>query len=228
MIPAITPNILFVPPNHYDGDYFSWQRAMGEFSATASRHFFAPFIRKSDAVIDFGCGGGFLLAALDCRDRIGVEVNPAARAVAKECLPVVGDLGEIADEWADVVISNHALEHVSDPFEKLKLMVAKQKPGGLAIFVVPCERYDTPYVEGNIDQHLFTWSPVNLGNLFHHAGLTVLSCERIAHRWPPRAAQVQRLLGWPIFHGLCRIYAHVNARMTQIRVVARKPTLPQA
>jgi hypothetical protein len=38
--------------------------------------FYAPYIRKTDAVVDFGCGGGFLLDALDCGDKMGVEINP--------------------------------------------------------------------------------------------------------------------------------------------------------
>jgi hypothetical protein len=75
--------------------------------------------------------------------------------------------------YADVLISSHALEHTFDPFEKLKLTRRKLKPGGLAVLVVPCERYDTKYVEQNMDQHLYTWAPVNIGNLVRYAGFTV-------------------------------------------------------
>ena len=64
--------------HHYDDTYFGWQRAIGEFGVVASRFKYAPHIKPTDHVIDFGCGGGHLLAALPCAARMGVEVNPAA------------------------------------------------------------------------------------------------------------------------------------------------------
>jgi SAM-dependent methyltransferase len=209
---------------HYDGDYFAQQRRNGEFGAKANRHFFQPVIKDTDAVIDFGCGGGFYLDAISCREKLGVEVNPVARRVAQQKFPVVGDLSEIPNGWADVVMSSHALEHTYDPFEKVKQVSRTLKAGGTAVFVVPCERYDTKYVENNYDQHLYTWSPANLGNLFSHAGFTVESCEFMAHWWPPKYELVQRLFGWRMFQIASRIYGRVNPRLSQVRIVARKPT----
>jgi SAM-dependent methyltransferase len=207
---------------HYDEAYFKWQRQMGEFGATAVRDVFQPFIRPSDVVVDFGCGGGFLLHAIDCREKMGVEINPAARTVASEKFSVANDLSEIADGTVDVVISNHALEHVADPLGTVRATFNKLKSGGLAVFVVPCERYDRKYDAGNIDRHLYTWSPMNLGNLFHHAGFAVLSCERIVDRWPPKFWLIQRLVGWRAFHVISRLYGWARSDVTQVRVVARK------
>jgi SAM-dependent methyltransferase len=208
---------------YYDERYFEWQRPLGEFGAQAQIWMFRDYIRTSDIVIDFGCGGGFLLDILPGRIKIGVEVNPAAQEFAqRRGHQVVTDLSEIPDSYADVLISSHALEHTFDPFEKLKLARRKLKPGGLAVLVVPCERYDTRYVEQNMDQHLYTWAPINIGNLVRYAGFTVESCERLAHRSPPKAADIQRIIGWPLFHALCRAYARLCPKLTQVRVVARK------
>jgi len=40
---------------------------------------------------------------------------------------------------ADVIISNHALEHTLHPLQELEALLPKLKPGGKVVFVVPCE-----------------------------------------------------------------------------------------
>lgn len=46
---------------HYDAEYFNWQKNIGAFGGWANSFKFKNSISKSDTVIDFGCGGGFLL-----------------------------------------------------------------------------------------------------------------------------------------------------------------------
>jgi SAM-dependent methyltransferase len=209
--------------SHYNEAYFGWQSALADFGAEANLWMFRDFVRATDTVVDFGCGGGFLLRRLDCRRRIGVEVNPAAvRCAHANGLEVVSDLSDLAPEFADVIISSHALEHTFDPFHKLRQAHAVLQRGGLAVFMVPCERYDRRYVADNIDQHLYTWAPLNIGNLFANAGFSVLSCERIAHRFPPAPERIQRCVGWAAFHAICRLNARLRPGITQIRTVARK------
>ena len=141
---------------HYGEDYFEWQEPIGAL-AEANAWMFREFVRPTDLVVDFGCGGGFLLQRLEAGRKIGIEVNPAAVARARASgLEIASDLGELPARSADVVISNHALEHTFDPFDKLRLAHRALKRDGLAVFVVPCERYDTRYEQGNIDQHTST------------------------------------------------------------------------
>jgi 2-polyprenyl-3-methyl-5-hydroxy-6-metoxy-1,4-benzoquinol methylase len=64
---------------YYDASYFAWQRQMAEFGAWSNIDKYRDTVGPNDRVLDFGCGGGFLLAKLDCAERIGVEPNPAAR-----------------------------------------------------------------------------------------------------------------------------------------------------
>lgn len=74
--------------DHYLGEsgesYFSWKNQGGSQRGKISARKFAPYVRPTDRVLDFGCGNGSLLYHLECAERIGVEINPAARAVAVE------------------------------------------------------------------------------------------------------------------------------------------------
>ena len=55
--------------NHYDDKYFVWQASIGEFSGWADLPKFKNYISKTDDVLDFGCGGGYLLKRLDVRKK---------------------------------------------------------------------------------------------------------------------------------------------------------------
>ena len=70
--------------NYYGNEYFNnYQREIGEFGGKANIFKFKKYISRNHSVLDFGCGGGFLLNNLDCKDKIGIEINPIARDYCK-------------------------------------------------------------------------------------------------------------------------------------------------
>ena len=69
---------------HYDDKYYDWQSSIGEFGGWANRTKFAEYISSNSDVLDFGCGGGFLLEGLQCKKKVGVEVNKSAAEEAKK------------------------------------------------------------------------------------------------------------------------------------------------
>ena len=93
-------------------EYYAYQSADNEVKHLETWKF-QPYIRSTDTVVDYGCGAGFLLKSLDAMSKLGIEVNPAAREEAsRRGIPTVGAApGELPAAFADVVISNHALEH---------------------------------------------------------------------------------------------------------------------
>ncbi len=209
---------------HYDANYFRWQNAAGKVGGSLNAQNFSPFIGADDAVLDFGCGGGWVLSSISANRKLGIDINSSARDFARSIgVNTISSLDEAEDGAFDVVISNHALEHTEAPLDAVRKIFTKLRPKGLAVFVVPCERYDTRYHPNNIDRHLYTWSPMNIGNLFRHAGFDIISVERVAHRWPPRVDLIDKLLGRTLCNLLCRLHALVRPKLTQVRVVAQKP-----
>jgi len=212
--------------NHYDERYWEWQRIIGEFGGRANRHKFSKLINPEDCVIDFGCGGGYLLASLNCCKRIGIEPNQAASSQLKElniqffesCAHALEELGE---EVADVVVSNHALEHVLEPLEELKRLWCLLKPGGRIVFYVPCDSFRRKYCPDNIDHHLYSWSPQNIGNLFSEAGYRVISVKSRLYKWPPGYLKFARL-GDPLFRFICLVWGRLDRSWVQIEIRAVK------
>ena len=209
---------------HYDESYFAFQRAIGNFGKRANLIKFRDFIRPTDTVIDFGAGGGFLLSQIDCGEKIGVEVNPNGRANGNGLgICMVERFAELSDEIADVVISNHALEHTDHPLSHLREAYTKLKPGGLAVFVVPCEQVGYRWRPNDINFHIHSLGPMSFGNLFTRAGFEVLESRPFFHKWPPHYLTIQKLFGWSAFHMIARLYSHLARHYIQVRCVARKP-----
>lgn len=207
--------------SHYDGKYFDWQSSIGEFGGWANLSKFREYVSGESRVLDFGCGGGFLLKNLPCRRRVGVEVNPAASETArKNGIEVFARVDDVPDDYVDVVISNHALEHALRPLDELVSLRKKLRRGGKIVFVVPCEAISSRYRPDDVNHHLYTWSPMCLGNLFSEAGFFVIEAKSYIHKWPP---MYRRIAAWgrrPLFELACRIYGHLARSSFQVRVVA--------
>lgn len=211
--------------NHYDASYFAWQATTGAMSARLDIWKFEPFVDAEDVVLDFGCGGGYMLGALPCRARYGIEINPSARQEAARALRVYADISELpGDVLFDVIISHHALEHVEAPLDTLQRLRRRLRAGGKAVFVVPTEewRREKHYDPDDVNHHLYTWTPLLLGHLFTHAGYTVERCELLRHRWLPKSYILFRLMPEPVFHFACRVWGTVVGSR-QIRIVATVP-----
>jgi len=207
----------------YDQAYWDYQQKMGEFGGWANKEKFQKFIKSTDKVIDFGCGGGYLLRQLKCADKIGIEVNEKARAVAKEMgIRTVAAIEDIPDNWADIIISNHVLEHTIAPLDEILSLKNKLKPEGKIIFVVPSEGVYHSYDPNDPNHHLYTWSPMCLGNLFHSAGFKVLESKAVIHRWPPKYRLISKF-GSFIFNMCCSVYGFITSpNLAQSRVIAQK------
>jgi len=217
--------------SHYGAEYFKYQFEIGRFGGWANVTKFSQYIHPGMKVLDFGCGCGHLLANVNCKEKVGVEINPFARAEAeKSGIQTVASTSEIEDGWADIIISNHALEHCQHPLQELQALLPKVASRGLVVFVVPCEAAKNRYRTHDPDHELYSWGPMSLANLFSEAGFTVVESKAYIHCWPPRfVPRLLRSLGgrW-LFEVGCRIYGALTylnlspASFSQIRVVARR------
>jgi hypothetical protein len=82
-------------------------------------HFFHFLFTIFPSFLLTGAGGGFLIQSLkECDEKLGVEINPLAReeALKERKINLVASCSDLPDMWADVIISNHALEHVFCPW----------------------------------------------------------------------------------------------------------------
>ncbi len=207
-------------------EYFAYQSQGGLQRGRINARKFARFIRPQDAVLDFGCGGGSLLHHLDCSRRVGVEVNPAAREAARAIgIEVHESLDTVADGSVDVVVSNHALEHVLSPVRVLSDLRRKLVPGGRLVLCVPIDDWRTQKKVNlaDINHHLYTWTPLLMGHLLSETGYRVERVWIYTHAWPPRSWQrMDAALPVWLFDLVCAATAW-RYRRRQIMAVASSP-----
>jgi len=212
------------PSKHYNDKYFSWQKSIGEFGGWANLTKFMDYIEFKYNIIDFECGGGYLLKNIDCNHKIGIEVNPSARLEAKRNgIETYADASEVTDLWADLIISNNALEHCTNPLQELINLFPKLKSGGRMVFVVPCESISYRYDPNDSNHHLYSWSPMCIGNLFTEAGFVVQESKPYIHKWPPYYRPIAAIGGRRFFEICCKISGYLRRSWFQVRVVAYKP-----
>ena len=209
---------------HYDKSYFDKTFEHQRYAAYFDRLKFERFVGPSDRVIDFGCGGGYILSGLNVRDRAGVEINEAAAAVArKNGIQVFDSLEKIEEGWADVIIYHHALEHVYVPLSTVRLMLTRLRAGGRIVLVTPSESFKMRYREDDPNFHLFTWSPGNLGNLLKRAGFTEISAVPVHHRWPRYWWLVGPVVGKSVMNRICTVYGRLMTGISQVRAIGYRP-----
>jgi SAM-dependent methyltransferase len=215
---------------NYAGDagaaYFEWQRILGGVGVLFEPRKFESFCSADAVLLDFGCGDGSLLATLPAKRRIGVEPNDAARFIAaKRGIEMKSSLEEVGSEEADVIISNHALEHVLRPLDELLEMRRVLKPGGTIVMWLPIDDWRAQRNPSDLDEnhHLYTWTPQLMYNLLAECGeWTERRCGVVALAWHPRFVPLHAVLPRRVFELLQRTFA-VAKRRRQLAVVARKP-----
>lgn len=172
--------------DYYDEKYFEAQKQVGLDNVKTIKHFFEPHINKDDHVLEFGCGGGFLLSSINCSRRVGFDINPTALATAKKLgVETFDSLEFIEDNSFDVVISNSALEHTPTPYEDLVKLRSKLKENGKVVIRVPHETLGWSYKPNDWNYHLYTWSPMAIGNLLNESGFDVHNVVVEKSKQPP-------------------------------------------
>ena len=208
---------------HYDKAYFEWQQRIGIFGGKANLFNFEKYIKPDDTVLDFGCGGGYLLDSISCKKKYGIDINDSARAEAgRKGIICQATIDPIPPESIDVIISNSCLGHCTDPYGILVSLKRILKKTGKIVFVVPCEN-SLKVKKDDVNKICYTWTPQNLANLFTVAGYEVTEAECIKSKWPPMYEMIQKLVGWKMFHIICKLYCRIRRTGYQTRVAAVLP-----
>jgi SAM-dependent methyltransferase len=210
--------------NHYNDEYFSYQKKMGVFSAEIDLIKYQKHISEEDRILDYGCGAGFLLNQINAKEKFGVEINETAINFGQKTfsLEIKKNIDSFDDNFFDVIISNHCLEHIPDPITILKKINKKLKPGGKIVVYVPCDNYRRKYLDKDIDNHFYSFSPSNLGNCLKQANFKTITSSFTTHRWPPFYIRLKNLLGLKIFNIICHIYGFIDRSRTQTVAIAYK------
>ena len=209
--------------SHYNEKYFQWQKKAGKYGADQDLWMYEPYITRSDIVLDFGCGGGYMLEKLTCKEKYGVDINTIVQKEAKrKNINVFRSIDAIPRELRfDKIISHHTLEHISNPADILRKLRKHLKKRGHLICIIPIDDWRTQkkYLVDDINKHLYTWTPLLIGNLFAHCGYNIKKVDVITRAWVPLSRYYYTYFPKFFYSFLSTIWSMIILSR-QIRVVA--------
>uniref|UniRef100_A0A7S1X780 Methyltransferase type 11 domain-containing protein n=1 Tax=Tetraselmis chuii TaxID=63592 RepID=A0A7S1X780_9CHLO len=192
---------------HYDETYFGWQVKENRNNVGWQLTRLKPSLEASPraAVLEVGCSGGYTLARVSAGSKHCFEINDAAIRHARATFPdihIYSKWADVPDDTIDYAYSFDSFEHHASPLDNLMCLFQKMRRGGEVHIEVPFEHagmggtaldvYGRRYKPGNVNNHLFTWSPMLLGNMVHASGFRVKACrdgEEIFRMWKAQGRQ---------------------------------------
>ena len=128
-----------------DADHAEWRRDLWK---VLVKGFFARWIPSDGAVLDYGCGAGEFINAVQARRRIGVDAREPARetldAEIEFRVPAGVHIPQIEDGSVDVVFCSNLLEHLPDRETVTALLLELRRvlrPDGRLLVLGPNLRY---------------------------------------------------------------------------------------
>lgn len=201
--PSSADIVALYPPTHYGNGGPRYRPAAEHLSAWFRRHraTWISRLHPPGAVLEVGCGHGYMLAAMRGRGwKVqGVELHEASAAYGRNVLglPIaVGDFTTLgfSPESFDVIVFWHSFEHLPDPMGALRETVRLLRPDGLLIVAVPNRaswqaRWAGPHwFHWEIPRHLYHYDVPCLSALIRRVGLEV---AKVSH-----ANWEQNPFGW--------------------------------
>ena len=123
-------------------------------------------------ILDFGCGLGYNTYFF--KNSTGFDISSFSLDFCKnKGKKIIKSLNEAKDSSFDIIFSSHTLEHIESPFETLKALHNKLRPGGKLILVLPVEKYGKSNFEPDTNQHLFLWNFRSINNLLIRSGFKI-------------------------------------------------------
>jgi 2-polyprenyl-3-methyl-5-hydroxy-6-metoxy-1,4-benzoquinol methylase len=139
-------------------------------------------LRESAAILDVGCGNGFLVEALD---RIGFRNVCGCDPFLPEDIAFPGGarlvkrmLADLPGGW-DLIMLHHSFEHVPDPAATARLIDARLTPGGRCLLRFPnvdsveFARYGGDWWGIHAPRHYHIYSRDSLDRIFAGTGLKI-------------------------------------------------------
>ncbi|MCY2995552.1 MAG: class I SAM-dependent methyltransferase [Planctomycetota bacterium] len=205
---------MHVASAYYDRDYYSavMRRLLDDEgyyqtkARCAAKLYFGSFPHPYGKILEYGCGIGQNLAALD--QAVGYDASREALALCRQHrIETLAKEADIPPRHFHFVLCRHVLEHVEFPLTVLRRLFSFLRDDGLLILVLPKETHRHAALQPDLHRHLYCWNFRTINNLLFQAG-GVPICNRYEPMFGPNTygllRPVLRLAGLSAYYHLGR------------------------
>lgn len=166
-----------------------WREAMQKKAKPILRY------KKEGKILDIGCGDGSLLKFMEELgwETYGIDFNEDSTRYAREVLKLnvfSGRLEEVSypEDFFDIIILFHVLEHLSDPLDTLEKVLPLLKADGLLLVEVPnfasfeARLFRSRWFGIAAPLHLYHFTPHTLTAMLKSAGFNSVELEFITEQ----------------------------------------------
>jgi len=202
-------------------NYFS---SVSLITNTYYKEFFSKYIDKKFKVLDFGCGSGELLDLIDCKFKIGVEINKYSQKKLKNKNLMFVDKLEKIDKKIkfDTIFCLSVLDHLDNPLSTLKKIKDRLKKNGKLIVIIRNDSRRQNIKNSIYKNHLYSWSLLSFNNLINNIGIKSIDEGMLRFTLPPRFNFLNKNLKKKIILFLSKIYFYINFRDIRFYFICQK------
>ena len=211
--------------NNYNKKYFEFQKSTGQFVGIIFRDFYNKHIKGNMKVVDFGCGGGYLLENIECKYKIGIEINKTLHndIKAKGIMPYES-LCSIKDDDIDVFIMHSVIGHLKNPLEVVNQISKKLKEKGIVIVYLPHDNHDFDLID-DINNIYFSFSKRNIRNVFNSNNFKLVYHKHYKSSWPPFYSKIFQIFGKRIFNFLSLCFGLLFNKVRYSHYIFKKDSI---
>ena len=202
-------------------NYFS---SVSLITNTYYKKIFSKYIDKKFKILDFGCGSGELLDLIDCKFKIGVEINKYSQKKLKNKNLMFVDKLEKIDKKIkfDTIFCLSVLDHLDDPLSTLKKIKDRLKKNGKLIVIIRNDSRRQNIKNSIYKNHLYSWSLLSFNNLINNIGIKSIDEGMLRFTLPPRFNFLNKNLKKKTILFLSKIYFYINFRDIRFYFICQK------
>jgi ubiquinone/menaquinone biosynthesis C-methylase UbiE len=189
------------------------------------RDFFSRFIEKNATVLDYGCGQGEFINAVEASRRIGIDARESSRETldveVEFSVPTGIRIPQIKSESVDVVFCSNLLEHLPDRETVTELLIELRRvlrPEGRLLVLGPNLRY-TGSAYWDFFDHVLPFTHVTIAEALATGDLEV---EKMIPRFLPYTTVGNRMTSLTLVKWYLRLPLAWRFFGAQFFVVAKK------